>query len=469
MLDDRDAVCGIIERHFDAVATGCFEWLQELRSLGYDKDDLTVEVLDYIATSAWIYFSQLTAQDTAILPEVDVSNCIHQGGVKTDLAPKLIMEPLEEHEDLKRLVAEYCGLAGVIPKSPLNPKWTTKGRNTGAGPGVVHFSSGNLGTASISYNVPRADDELISRACGALRQFCGIASYLQKKCLCCNSFTVLRYTSFDGSMAIELRDVKFRLAFDLFEELQLVLDNLESPGLISRCLPLLTRLANDVIRIVCDDHTFTADDIVNFEDCLDRVSLAVQILTLGLYLYSQAHTGSVHPFYLVNPLLHIYLFGSQSAEQDSDLAHVQVSLSSLTSMSGVTGDRVTVFGSCHDSELPSSDKSYDLLASPEGLAETWKTYRLITDDRTPQGGGIYAIVIGDGLITCAGEVQHSKDLGITIPKLQWRKGTGHLGSATPFSLRSKALIGTATEKPSGPVDVIGTRQEAVRGEGNRLD
>ena len=442
-LGNLDAVSGIIERHFDAVATDDFEWLQELKSLGYGSRDIAELLLDDMKKSQWIYFSQPTPQDTAIHPGFHVSNCIHEGGKKADLAPKLIVEPLENNEDMKRFIAEHCGLAGVVPKSRDSTTWT----------GVVAFSGDNQDTASISYNIPGSRDQFMWRACEALRRFCGVASYLQKKCLCCNSFTVLRYTSVDGSMAIELRQVDFRLASDLFQVLQLVRSNFKSPSLVSRCLPQLTLLANEVIRIVCDDHAFTHEDALNFEDCLDRVSLAAQILTLGLYLYSQAHTGSVHPFCLMDPLLHIYLFGTQSPVQDSTRAHVQVSLSSLTCMAGVTGDRVTVFGSCNYSESRSSDKSYDLLASPEGLADTWDVWRLITDGRALHGEGIYAIEIGDGLISCAGEVQHSTDLGITIPKLHWNRGKGDLGSATPFSLHSKALIGTATVNPLCPVDV----------------
>ncbi len=358
-LGNVDAIRGIIERHFDAVAADDFEWLQELKSLGYGNRDIAELLLDDMNKSPWIYFSQPTPQDTAILPEFHVSNCIHEGGKKADLAPKLIVEPLENNEDMKRLIAEHCGLAGVVPKSRDNINWT----------GVVAFSGQNQDTASISYNIPGSRYQLISRACEALRRFCGIASYLQKKRLCCNSFTVLRYTSVDGFMAIELRHVGFRLASDLFKVLQLVLNNFESPGLISQCLPQLTRLANDVIRVVSNDHAFANADVLDFEDCLDIVSLAAQILTLGLYLYSQAHTGSVHSFCLMDPLLHIYLFGIQSLVQDSNRAHVQVSLSSLTCMAGVTGDRVTVFGSYHYSESRSSDKIYDLLASPEGLAD----------------------------------------------------------------------------------------------------
>ena len=289
-LGNVDAIRGINERHFDAVAADDFEWLQELKSLGYGNRDIAELLLDDMNKSLWIYFSQPTPQDTAILREFHVSSCIHDGGKKADLAPKLIVEPLENNEDMKRLIAEYCGLAGVVPKSRDDINWT----------GVVAFSGQNQDTASISYNIPGSRCQLISRACEALRRFCGIASYLQKKRLCCNSFTVLRYTSVDGSMAIELRHVEFRLASDLFKVLQLFLNNFESPGLISRCLPQLTRLANDVIRVVCDDHAFANEDVLNFEDCLDRVSLAAQILTLGLYLYSQAHTGSVHPFCLMD-------------------------------------------------------------------------------------------------------------------------------------------------------------------------
>lgn len=148
----------------------------------------------------------------------------------------------------------------------------------------------------------------------------------------------------------------------------------------------------------------------------------------------------MHPSCLTDPLEHIYLFGSHGPVQDSTLAHVQVSLPSLTCVDGVTGERVAVFGSCHDSELQSSDKSYDLLASPKGLAETWDVWSFITDGRALHGEDICAIELERGFIICAGEVQHLADLGITVPKLHWKSELGGMGTKTPFSLHSKALI-----------------------------
>ena len=110
-------------------------------------------------------------------------------------------------------------------------------------------------------------------------------------------------------------------------------------------------------------------------------------------------------------------------------------------MAGVTGEQVAVFGSCHSTDLRSSDKSYDLLASPEALAETWDIWRFITDDRALPGGDAFAIALGGGgYIICAGEVQRSTDLGITIPKLHWKIALGDLRDKTPLSLHSKALF-----------------------------
>lgn len=155
---------------------------------------------------------------------------------------------------MKTFISEHCGLAGVVPKFQNIEDWT----------GVVTFSDKNRDTGWISYRIPGLHYQLMWRAYEALRRFCRTAAYLQKKSRCCNSFTVLRYASFDGSTAIELRHVELRLASDLLKELELALDGLKTPELASRCLPLLTRRANDVIRIVCDDHTFTTNDVMDF-------------------------------------------------------------------------------------------------------------------------------------------------------------------------------------------------------------
>ena len=128
-------------------------------------------------------------------------------------------------------------------------------------------------------------------------------------------------------------------------------------------------------------------------------------------------------------------------------------------MASVMEDQVPVFGSCHSSELRSSGKNYDLYGCREGLAGIWEVWRFMKDGRASHGEDISAVAIRNGRITCSREIQHSTDLCIAVPKFPWSKRIEALGSATPFSLYSKALIGTATEDPSCPIDVVGTPEK----------
>lgn len=437
-----DAVRGLLERHFEAVAAKEFEWLHELRSLGYGFYDIAELLLDDMSKSPWIFLKQPEPQRVSIHPDFHTSNCVHQGGKNTSLAPRLVTTDLENNEDLKKIIAEHCGLAGVVPKSRDPKAWT----------GLVTFLGKGRSTASITYDVVDSRRELVSRVCEALQRFCGIASYLQEKGLCCNSFTVLRFASVTGSTVIELCTIAFGLASDLYVVLQLLTNNWESPGLISRCLPRLSAIANEIICTICDANVFGNMDDIEFQRCLDKVSLAVQVLTLGIYLYSQAHTGAVHPFFLKDPLSHIYLLGIRSPHHKHAEAYIRVTPSRLTCMDGVAGDVVNVFGSLQFSEALITEQAYDLLASPANLAETWDAWRLIMDASIPYERGIYAIEVGEGFISAAGEISESRDLANTIPKLHWSRGVPSLDFKTPFNLHTKALIGTTAINTSCPVD-----------------
>ena len=441
-LGNVDAMRELLERHFEAVAAAEFEWLQELRSLGYGFYEIAELLLDDMNKSPWIFLKQPEPQRVSIRLDFHTSDCVHQGVQKTNLAPRLVTTDLENTEDLKKIIAEHCGLAGVVPKSRDLKAWT----------GLVTFLDKGWSTASITYDVVDSRRELVSRVCEALQRFCGIASYLQKKGLCFEHITLLRFASVNGSTVIELCTLAFGLALDLYMVLQLLINNWESVGLISRCLPRLSEIANEIIYTICDANIPSIQDDIEFQSCLDKVSLAVQILTLGIYLYSQAHTGAVHPFFLINPLSHVYLLGLQSSHYSNTKAYIRVTPSRLTCTAGVVGENVNVFGSPKFPEALITEQAYDLLASLANLEETWDAWRLIMDANMPYEQGIYAIELGEGFISAAGEISESRDLANTTSKLHWSRGGQSLDFKTPFSHHTKALIGTIAVDTSCPVD-----------------
>lgn len=320
-----DAVRDVIEGNFDAVAKEEYEWIQELHSLGYGSYDIAELLVDDFNNTPWIFFDPAEPPEIFFLPHVHRPNCCHQGGEEAKFAPRLKMTDYENPESMKRLIAEQCGLAGVLPKSRKLEEWT----------GHVTFAGDADSTAWITYFVTGSCYQLSARIHEALERFCGIASYLKKEQLCCTSFTVLHYAFRHELPAIELSHIDFDLAFNLLIQFQPLRGYWRSPGIPPKFLHEVLETADQIVKIVCDKTTFDREGEVSYEMCLDTVSLAVQILYLGLYLYSQSHTGAVHPFFLVNPVRRIGLFGAQPAPSDSGTAHLHVSLSPLTCMAEV--------------------------------------------------------------------------------------------------------------------------------------
>ena len=121
-------------------------------------------------------------------------------------------------------------------------------------------------------------------------------------------------------------------------------------------------------------------------------------------------------------------------------------------MAGVTGDVVNVFGPLQFAEASFTGRAYDLLASPASLAETWDAWRLIVDANMPYEQGIYVIEVGEGFIRASGETRERKELANAVPKLHWSRKEQSLDFKTPFSLHTKALIGTTVVNTSCSVD-----------------
>lgn len=440
-LGNVNALGGLIERHFDILAKEEFEWLQELQSLGYKYLEIAELLVDDTTESPWIYFNQPEPLPGSVLSNSHIPDCVHHGINEASVGTRLNPAKLENAEETKRLITEHCGLAGVVPKSREPKGWT----------GLVTFSGEDLSTASITYNKSDSHYELLLRVREVVQRFCGVTGFLQKERLCCNSFTMLRYNSIDGYDVVELCRMKFPLASELLVVLQMLVSNFRSPAFTSKCLRHLRTISRAIIGTVCDISEFDENIEPDFDGCFNDVSLAAQVLTLGLFLYSQAHTGVVHPFSLMKPLSHIHLYGTRSPRQHSTGAHIQVCLFRLTCMAGVTGDLVAVVQSFYRSEPPSTEQAYDLLASPEDLADTWDVWNFVMDAAWPFGDMIYGIDVGGGLVSSIGEVDSiSSPKG--IPRLHWSRGSHSTASKAPFHLRSKALIGTTRVNRLCPMD-----------------
>jgi hypothetical protein len=98
-------------------------------------------------------------------------------------------------------------------------------------------------------------------------------------------------------------------------------------------------------------------------------ALAVQVLCLSLLSYTRAHTGSFHPFFLIDPLSRIDLFGA--LDFNPSYPHVVAQLQRFTCMDDMTKDPVLVFqSSMFQPRSGLETNSYNLLASPVDIVDT---------------------------------------------------------------------------------------------------
>ncbi|KAG8527773.1 uncharacterized protein KY384_007927 [Bacidia gigantensis] len=438
-LGDLNLAQGLLERHFDALATGDLEWLWELRSLGYGSHKIAELLLDDQAKSPWIVFSPPPAQSISIRPDFHVQNCVHWGGQEHSLAPRLNTIQFQKPEDTRRIIAEHCGIAGIIPHSRDYGSWT----------GSVNFFDGEELTVAITYAMPGSARDLVVRICDALRRFCCIASYLQEKHLSCNSFTILCHTVLERQPVVELQRIEFQTAFSLFVVLSLLLNNWDSPSLITRCLPRLKALAHQILSGVCGSENPVNGD--SFPDCLNQVALAAQVLNLGLYLFSQAHIGILQPFFLLKSLSRIHLFGAESPKEPLTEAPVRLEPINLTCMAGVTGGHVNVFKSTGGGKLDFPEQRLDLFSSPVDLAETWDAWRFVKDTNDPNSENILAVEIAEGFVSFPDELDGPEPHESAILRLHW-SADGPFDFKRSFNLRTKALIGTNFVNPHCQMD-----------------
>jgi hypothetical protein len=229
------------------------------------------------------------------------------------------------------------------------------------------------------------DNELaLLRTLDALARANMAIGCLQKNGLCCDSFTILRQVYSQGNeVCIELYPVEFSLVEKLQSALKTWLEDRESINHLQH----VTMIANQVLSIVLTDATMKGDT----PDMLNSCALAAQVLTLGILSYDQAYTGRIHPEFLVDPLSVIHLQGSMTG---TDSAPVVIKLLDFTCLKGMVQDSVLVF-CARDHGVNTEDDtpaSFNLLATPEDLADTWSPTRFVTEttamDNSPN---IYAV------------------------------------------------------------------------------
>lgn len=436
-LENVEVLRGVLIRHFESVAQGEYRWLEELKDLGYNYYDIAELLLDEASQSPWVFLNGLGHHDARIHFNFHARNCIHQMENKLRISPRLIRDDLERPDELKRIIAEHCGLAGILPSSRDTSLWT----------GCVSFIE-DEDSVSITYYLRPASSRLFTRLRDALWRFCGIATYLQENPLCCNAFTVLRFASVDEGQVIELCPINLETAHKLLETLDVYIGTYE-PG--QEIFSQLSELADNIIHAACEDSNFGTENELDGDICLDKVCLAVQVLNLGLYSYSQAHIGSIQPYFLTKPISQFYLLGCKPPHVGTAWRCIRLVPCQFTCMAGVTGDLVNVFGSSKHENRPSMGQALDLVAIPLDVAETWDARQFIINTAFLEPHRVCAIELGNGYISPVERTSHDLEETNDLVRLHWSVKTQSVNLRRPFSLYRKARIGMVSVNSCCPI------------------
>ena len=122
-----DELNDMLQENFSLIAKDEYSWLHELDEIGYTREEMAELLLEDKNDSPWIYFKQKEISETQITPVFHLPACVHQGGQSLSRSPGLIAAVPEDHtpalswpaeeDDMKRVVAELCGFAGIVPNS----------------------------------------------------------------------------------------------------------------------------------------------------------------------------------------------------------------------------------------------------------------------------------------------------------------------------------------------------------------
>lgn len=372
-----------LRKKFYLVANDKYVWLHELREAGYSWHEMAELLLEEADYAPWIPFepSQLGHQDVQF--GTHLPQCIHQVNSKNSVSslPNLVISTedlLRKNEKGKRAVQELCGLAGISPMSRDTKDWN----------GDVTFEQDNT-HASVCY-ISHAGKEpdfdiIVYRIKKALEGFYEAFSHIQKAGLCCDSFTILlnltptsasnRSPDLQQPPSVELWRVDLKPPLQLREALK----HLSVPGIMTQDEAVNCRIIAETILepLLRNTRTQSVDSSNYLNYTLHLCALVVQFLCLGLFSYSQAHVGAIHPFFLDTPQRSVILRGTTVK-----YINLVASLKTLTCFGDMLKRRaVLTFSSIIEpiSGLLSNQGTpkYDLMASPEDILDTWGPGRFI--------------------------------------------------------------------------------------------
>ncbi|KAI0117938.1 hypothetical protein GGR51DRAFT_500601 [Nemania sp. FL0031] len=441
----------LVASYFDYVAQGDFSWLRDLRDEGLEAKDIALLLFELGETSPWVAVGKL---DTIVL-KGDVDLNLHQPSCAHNKRPTGTREdsPFDpaklhlERDSMQKRIASFCGIAGVLP--PRIPGEESK---------EVSFEGTK---ASIIYNYKSQLDNPGSwesrenpffQLHQTMQRLAKAARMLQQTGFCCNRFTILiaseENTDVSGKTSVvRMNTIPFNMFTEISNELEALIDELVENGITKSGISKPAYTSNSII-----ERSFPVPSPPQtIIDQLHWCSLTVQVLCLGMVLYSQAHTGKLHPIFLANPLTEVTLQGSAR-----DQPYIIAERQKLACMGDMIGDEVFVFRMSSSSLATPVNPSqkYHLFATCEEIVDSWGPGYLITESSNSYGEKLYGLGIRGGIIrpdqksTVEGSLFH------------WGAESSNASfSSKTFNYWEKILIGTATVNDAPPLRPSKSREK----------
>lgn len=353
------------------------EWLKEPLAMGFTPEEIVDLLLEDSRCSPWIPYEIPWRAMPQMDPDFHLASCIHRSVHDESRSMKLLTA------DIKRKIAEYCGLGGIISLA----------RSKRDQFGQVRFEDS---TAYISYRNPEDDDsdeprvaqKALERCRLALDRIIDVCAWLQRTGWLCNQIVVIRYDDGFRTAAIPLT---------LISQLRECVDEAITRHSLHPDQRNY-RMFETALQLLWMEAPASLLPGYQLENAVDLCALAVQMISISLLSICEAHVGALHPFFLDRPITKVCLSGIDGPLCRDPRAGFH--LGGLACLGLMIGEPIMVFASGWPSTIQ-EDTRDTLETSIEHLHELWGPERLILgrERRSPgQALSVKAIKIGAGFI-----------------------------------------------------------------------
>ena len=505
----------LINCHFRLVAQGDFAWLLDVQMAGQPPSALPKLIQESVRAATWSSAhdsdestnpDQVETSPIPVKTEFHQENCVHRGGLASNQQQGLIDKPQENEKDacnqeeMRCRVSQYCGLAGILPhwesgghavirrrsktaisilmfqgsvdtlalKEPellLHQAYTSSSENDTTTsdsdllpPPPWHSSTSWTETEGLVH-LTEAQTNHIHFLHHAIARFCIAVDFLQSNRYCCNAFTlIVSRENLDSQLPVVNM---VRIMFQSLQDFRQSMFTLwtQTADKSSKIRPEDLKICSSIGQNILSVFTRSQDPSEFFDgqysvDCqLHVCSLAMQLLGLGIVLYTQGHKGPLSSPFLDYDLTEIELLGT-----GNDRISIKAGLRELTCLGEMVGGPVFVFrlvsiSTASAASRDTPDVAVDFRCRGVDLIDTWGPGLFISKAGAPYGSQIYAIEIGGGVIkpVRSGSINHDPE----EPLFHWSsrlESYNEIRRLPTFSSRDEIQVGAININLACPLD-----------------